>query len=137
MSSWNEIDLTAVPTDQDVLPEGQEFTFELLPGARYGKFDPNRIEAAAKVVGGEFEGRVKYFSYPDPEKQSWSQGVFVRMTRALGEDIEQGEDPVEYLNRVAGGKFLSKIKHRAYSSDGVDGVKDEIAIGNVKPVRTA
>lgn len=135
MSSWSEIDLTAVPTDLDVLPEGQEFTFELLPGARYGKFDPNRIEAAAKVVEGEFSGRVSYFSYPDPEKQEWSKGVFVRMTRALGEEINTGEDPVDYLHRVAGGKFLSKVKHRAYSTDGVDGVKAELAIGNVKPVR--
>lgn len=135
MSSWNEIDLTAVPTDQDVLPEGVEFTFELLQGARYGKFDANRIEAAAKVVDGEFAGKVSYFSYPDPEKQPWSSGVFVRMTRALGEDINEGEDPVAYLHRVAGGKFLSKVKHRPYSSDGVDGVKAELAIGNVKPVR--
>jgi hypothetical protein len=135
LSIWTEIDLTSISTEPVILPENTEFIFELLPGARYGKFDSNRIEASAKVVSGEFAGQIKYFSYPDPEKQPWSTGVFVRMTHALGEEVEAGEDPVEYLNRNAGKQFISKVKHRRFSSDGVDGVKDEVAIGNVKPVR--
>lgn len=135
MSVWNEIDLTAISTEPIVLPENQEFTFELLPGARYSKYDPNRVEASAKVAGGEFANQVKYFSYPDPAKYDWSAGVFVRMTHALGEEIAEGEDPVDYLNRNAGKQFVSRVKHRTFSSDGVDGTKDEVAIGNVKPVR--
>ncbi len=137
-TSWSEVDLTTVTTDNNVLPEGQDFEFELLPGARFSKYDPDRVEAAAKVATGEFAGRVKYFSYPDPKKVGeWVRGVFVRMTHAIGEEIEPGESPVDYLNRVAGGHFRAQVKHRLVAQDGVDITKDEIKIGNVKPVRLA
>jgi len=137
MSSWAEVDLTTVTTDNSVLPENQDFEFELHPGARFSKYDPDRVEAAAKVVKGEFAGRIKYFSYPDPNKVGdWVRGVFIRMTHALGSEIEPGESPVEYLNRMAGAHFVTKMKHRIIEVDGVSTTKDDIKIGNVKAVRT-
>lgn len=135
MSAWLDVDLTTIPTDNDVLPEGQYFNFELLPGAKPGKFNPDRIECAAKVVDGEFAGRVKYFSYPPPAEQPWVLGVFVRMTRALGVEIETGEEPVDYLNRAAGGHFAAPVRHRKVDTDGMDTTKDEIKIGNVRAIR--
>jgi hypothetical protein len=136
MSSWMEVDLTTVPTDNEVLPENQYFNFELLAGAKPSRFDPDRIECAAKVIDGEFAGRVKYFSYPDPAKVGdWVRGVFIRATRAFGVEIEKGETPVEYLNRVAGAHFSAPVKHRIVDSDGVDSTKDEIKIGNIKAVK--
>ncbi|CAN5950563.1 unnamed protein product [Sphagnum jensenii] len=138
MSSWAEVDLTTVTTDNSVLPENQDFEFELLPGARFSKYDPDRVEAAAKVANGEFAGRIKYFSYPDPNKVGeWVRGVFIRMTHALGSEIEPGESPVDYLNRMAGAHFVTKMKHRMVEVDGVSTTKDDIKIGNVKAVRTA
>lgn len=135
MSSWLEVDLTQIPTDNEVLPEGTYYDFELLAGAKPSRFDPDRIECAAKVVNGEFAGRIKYFSYPSPEKQPWVRGVFVRMTHALGTDIEEGEHPVDYLNRVAGAQFSAPVKHRQVDVDGMETTKDEVKIGNVRAVR--
>jgi len=133
--SWADIDLTSIPTDIDVLPEGREYVFELLGGAKYSQFNPNRVEAAAKVADGEFSGRVVYFSYPDPAEQAWSPGVFVRLTKAIGTDIDTDEKPVEYLNRVAGGRFVSKVKHRIASVGGDDITKADLSIFNVKAVK--
>lgn len=135
MSAWLDVDLTTVPTDNAVLPEGQYFNFELLAGAKESKFKADRIECAAKVVGGEFDGQVKYFSYPPPAEQPWVRGVFVRLTHALGVEIESGEEPVAYLNRVAGGQFSASVKHRVVDQDGMDTTKDEIKIGNIRAVR--
>jgi hypothetical protein len=135
--AWEEIDLTSVSTDNDLLPEEVDYVWELLPGAKFGRFDLERVEAAGKVASGEFAGRVKYFSYPDPKKQSWSPGVFVRMTKAIGIELEDGEGPVDYLNRVAGNHFVAPVKHRMVSYEGADTTKDEIKITNVKAVRKA
>lgn len=131
--SWTDVDLTNIPTDIDLLPEEKEFVFELLPGARYGRFQQGRVEAAARVAEGEFTGRVLYFSYPDPTEQPWSIGVFARMIKALG-PADEGEDPVAYLNRVAGQRFVSKVRHRRVDAEGGEQIKQEIKIGNVKPV---
>lgn len=136
-TSWSEVDLTTVPTDTDLLPEGK-YEFELLPGARYSKWDPDKIEAAGKTVGGEFPGRVKYFSYGDPKKVGdWIRGVFVRLQRAMGVEMEPGEDPVAYLNRedVVGGHFTAKVYHRMWDKDGESQTKDDIKIGSIMPVR--
>lgn len=136
MASWSEVDLSNVATDNNVLPEGQYYTFELLPGARPNKYDEGKIDAAAKVISGEFEGRVKYFSYPNPEKVgNWVFGVFTRMSHALGVEIEENEKPEVYLNRVAGGVFMAPVKHRTYEQEGETITKDEIRIGNVKAFR--
>lgn len=134
--SWSEIDLTSVSTESNVLPENVDYTWELLPGAKFSRFDPGRVEAAAKVATGEFAGRVKYFSYPDPKKQSWSPGVFIRLTKAVGIEVEEGESPVDYLNRVAGSNFTAPVRHRLVPDEGgAEATKDEVKIQNVKPVR--
>lgn len=135
MSSWLDVDLTTIPTDNEVLPEGVYYDFELLAGAKPSRFDPDRLECAAKVINGEFTGRVKYFSYPSPALQPWVRGVFVRLTHAIGEDIAEGEHPVDYLNRAAGGHFSAPVKHRQIDVDGMETTKDEIKIGNIRAVR--
>lgn len=138
LSSWMEVDLTTIPTDNATLPENVYYNFELLPGAKASRYDADRIECAAKVIDGEFAGKVKYFSYPDPNKVGdWVRGVFVRMTHALGSEIEEGEHPVDYLNRVAGHQFSASVKHRPVDTDGVTTIKDEIKIGNVRAIRAS
>lgn len=135
--SWTEVDWSNVAADNTVLPENVDLTFELLPGARYGKFDPSRIEASAKVANGEFKDRISYFSYPDPIQQPWVQGVFIRMVNVAEENgferIAEGEDPVDFLNRIAGTHFVSRMKHRLVTSGGVEGqTVADIKIGNIK-----
>jgi|SRR5882672_4383432 len=130
--AWEDVDLSEVRPDNEVLPEEQEFVFELLKGAKLSKFYPDKIEVAARVAEGEFKGKISYFSYPSPEEQPWVLGVFKRMEIALGTPQEKGEHPVDYLNRVAGSFFISKIKHRVVQAGGDDVTKAEVKIGNVK-----
>lgn len=136
MSSWLDVDLTTIPTDNEVLPENVYYKFELLPGAKASRFNPDRIECAAKVADGEFLGRVQYFSYPSPEEQPWVRGVFVRFTHAVGEEIAQEEEPIDYLNRVAGSIFEAPVKHRVVNQDGMETTKAEIKIGNIRAARS-
>jgi hypothetical protein len=134
-TGWAEVDLSTVPTDLDTLPIGK-YEFELLPGARYSKWDPQRVEFAGKIVGGEFPGKVLYSSYPDPAKVGdWVKGVFVRMSRAAGIEIESNEDPVEYLNRITGTHFMAKVEHRERDKDGENVTVADLKIGSVAPVR--
>ena len=116
--SWTETDLTGVSTEMETLPEGQPFTFALLPGAKYSQWNPNMIELGAKVVGGEYTGRVQYFSYGDPNTTPSMVQAFKRLEVALVADgappIDAQEDPVVYLNNpeVVGKKFVAPLKHR-------------------------
>lgn len=134
-SSWTEVDLSTIPTDNAIVPEGK-YAFELLPGARYSKWDEGRIEFAGKMVGGEFPGKVVYSSYPNPEKVGdWVKGVFVRMSHASGVEIEEMEDPVAYLNRIAGAQFAAKVLHRTYDKDGESITKEDLRIGSISAVK--
>lgn len=127
--AWTEVNLSDLPTGDELVPADAFYVFELLSGTKYGKFDPSRIEIAARIAEGEHTGRVLYGSYPDPEKQSWSLGVMARTVKVLGGDPEAGEDPVTFLNRKAGSKFLCKVNHRT----GQDEVtRQEIKIGSIK-----
>lgn len=105
MSSWTNHDLSDVPTGRELLPAAK-YTFEVVPNtAKFGKFDPNAVEFRAAVVGGEFNGKPVFISYPDPDKQDWSLVAFKRLTVALGVEIDKGEGPIDYLNRVGGLRF--------------------------------
>jgi hypothetical protein len=138
MSQWNEVDLAGISAEMELIPEGK-YVFELLNGAKYSQWDPNKIEAGAKIAEGEFAGRVVYFSYGNPEKVPAMLGAFKRLEIALaknaGISIETGQDPTEYLNSVAGAKFISDIKHRTYTNnEGETNTKAELAVFKVKPV---
>jgi len=119
MSAWQNHDLSDVPTGRELLPGGN-YTFEVVQGtAKFGKFDPNAVEFRAAVVGGEFNGRPVFISYPDPDKQDWSLTAFKRLTVALGVEIAKGEGPIDYLGRVGGLHFnmpVSIVKDK----EGVD-----------------
>jgi hypothetical protein len=115
--SWQEIDLTGVSTDMEMVPEGM-YVFSLLAGAKPGKFDPEKIELGAKIAEGEYAGRVVYFSYGNPDKVPAMIGAFKRLeialARSTGVSIQEGEQPVSYLNneQVVNGKFLGTVRHR-------------------------
>lgn len=134
--SWGEIDLSTVPSDQEILPASESLNF-VVTGARSNKFDAEKVDVFAKVFDGDFKGRGTIFSYPDPAKQDWSPGVFARLAKSMGIPIEKGETPVTYILRAAklGGKFAAPVKHRETEVDGLPVTKSEINIMKVKAYR--
>lgn len=116
--AWQNVDLSTVNPNIEMIPE-KSFTWELLPGAHYDARDPGRIVAQAAIVqDGEFTGRRLTFSYPDPEsinskgqRNEWSAKAVRRLLDAIGYDLMPQEDPVEALNKAAGGKFSAPVKH--------------------------
>lgn len=140
--SWTEVDLQGVSTEMENLPEGN-YVFAILPGAKYGQWDPQRIELGAKVVEGEYSGRVQYFSYGNPEKAPSMVQAFKRLEVALVKDgapaIETGQDPVAYLNSddVVSKRFVGPIKYRTLplkEGQEVPDTKADLGVFKVKSV---
>lgn len=114
--SWN-IKWSEVNTQDETIPVGS-YTFELAPGARYNEAGALKFSVTV-VDGGEFTGRRLFPSFPNPEGTSaagksfaWSKTCFKRLITAIGVEPEEGEAEDHYLNRVAGSRFRSSIKHR-------------------------
>ena len=139
--SWETVDLTGVSTEMETLPENVPFTFQLLAGAKYGQWDPNKIELGAKVVSGEYAGRVVYFSYGNPEKSPSMIQALKRLEVALVKDgapaIEADEDKVAYLNNpdVVGKHFIAPLKHRTYEKDGENITKADVSVFKVRAIK--
>jgi hypothetical protein len=132
-SAWQSIDLSKVNPNLEIVPAGT-YTFSL-SGAKYGFNDPNRIEATATIVSeGEFAGRKLFFSYPDPSrpKCDWSPKALKRLMQAIGEDPTEGEDPVAYLNRIAGSHFNASVRHTK-PTDEYPNPRAELNVFNVSP----
>lgn len=134
--SWTNINLKEInPAQLDLVAAGT-YTFSLNTGAKYN--DNGAILASATIESdGEFRGKRMLFSYPDPESisssgkvQQWSSVAFKRLEVALGQDVEEGEDPVAYLNRVAGSKFSAGV---VVKDDNTGTKRSNIQLLNVKP----
>jgi hypothetical protein len=136
--SWNEINL------KDVKPERREeialgdYVFELLPGTILD--DRGAVKAAAAIADeGSFRGRRAFFSFPDPngvsaagKSMAWSAQALKKFEQALGIDADDGENPVDYLNRVAGTRFGAAIvMARQPYQDGSE--KHELGLFTFKP----
>lgn len=104
--SWTNVDLTTINPQLEIVPE-KVYTFELLPGAQYSDRNPEEISIQVAIVNdGEFTGRRLYGKYsPDEVK------ALKRLEQAMGVDAEPGEDPVTYLNRAAGSRFSTGVRH--------------------------
>lgn len=141
--SWTNVNLNDVPTGRELLPGSgpadangaqapADYTLQVLPGSKFSDKDPGKVEVNAAVVGGEFNGRRAFISYPDPAKQEWSPVAFKRLTVAIGVDVEPGESPVAYLNRVAGLHFVMPIGIRV---DNENVPRQDYKLFNPKPAR--
>ena len=118
MSQWANIDLTTIPTGLELLPKG-EYTFAILPGSKFNDKDSGRVDFSLSVVGGEFVGKRIYSSFPNPDSFPWSATAFKRLVEAVGTDVEAGENPVSYLNRVANLHVNYPVEHKT-DSQGVE-----------------
>jgi hypothetical protein len=135
--SWQNIDLSKVSTQPEVIPDGV-YTLELNPGSKLN--DKESVLVSASISqDGEFTGRKVYFSYPDPESvsskgtvNSWSAVAFKRLEQAIGVDMNEGELPVDYLNRVAGNKFQAPIQTTP-ATDEYPQPRTNVKIFNVRP----
>lgn len=112
--SWQNIDLKNISTQPEAIPDGT-YTLTINPGAKLN--DKETLLVSGTIAqDGEFTGRHVYWSYPDPESvsakgavNSWAAVAFKRLTQALGIDMNEGELPVEYLNRVAGNRVIFPV----------------------------
>lgn len=138
MGGWQSINL------KDITPERREqitlgdYVFELLPGSKFD--ERGAVQASASITDeGELRGRRAFFSYPDPTSVSqagkpmtWSAQALKKLEQALGLDAEDGETPVDYLNRAAGTRFgASVILAKNPYPDGTP--KHELGIFTVRP----
>lgn len=110
--SWNDVKLAEVESTNEFpnIPVGT-YKFNLLPGAklRVNNFDVEELVAAAAIAEGPFAGRYAWLQYPDPtsintktgKTAAWSAQALKKLEIALGIEQNDGETPVEYLNRVA------------------------------------
>lgn len=139
--SWTDVDLTEIPTGLEVVPKGR-YDFQLLPGAKYGdqSFNVGSVEATVAVASGDNTGRRLFLSYPNPAStdqkgnpKTWSLNAFKRLVEAVGTDIEKGEEPVAYLNRVAGLRVNLEVTHYE-SNDG--GTRAKVNIFNPAPAKS-
>lgn len=106
MSYWTTVNLLDVNPNLEILP-AKSFTFEILPGAKYDDRDPDVIALQVAVAAdSEFSGRRIFLNYKPGEEKALK-----RLEQAVGIDSEENEDPVAYLNRAAGGRFNTSIKH--------------------------
>lgn len=131
MSSWQDVDLRDLPTGRELLPAAS-YTVEVLGGAKAGTFDSGAIDVPVAVVGGEFNGKRLFMSFPNPEKQDWSPTAVKRVGVALGVDFEQGEHPIAYFQRVQGLRFtlpVSIVKDK----EGID--RQRLGILNPSPAK--
>lgn len=135
---WETVSLKDINPTPDPIGEG-EYTFQLLPGAKID--DRGSLAVSAAIVSeGDFRGRRLFMSYPDPTrpKCEWSAKALKVLEIALGIDANEGESPVEFLNRAAGNgaaRFTGTIYHRKYTpNEGADEVtRAELRHFSVRP----
>lgn len=134
--AWANINLREVnPAQLDLVAPGT-YVFAINTGAKYN--ERGAILASATIESdGDFKGKRMLFSYPDPESvshdgkvQTWASVALKRLEVATGSDIVEGEDPVAFLNRIAGSKFSATVKE---SVDSTGTKRSNIQLLNVKP----
>lgn len=134
--SWNNINLKEInPAQLDLVAPGS-YVFAINTGAKFN--ERGAILASATIESdGDFKGKRMLFSYPDPESvsqdgkvQSWAGVALKRLEVAVGQDFEEGEDPVTYLNRIAGAKFAAGV---TVKEDATGNKRSNIQLLNVKP----
>ena len=123
---WSEVQ--PLPT---LLPEG-DYQFRLLGGKAEGD---GRTTVATAIGEGEFTGKKFTYSYPNFAEQEWGINEFKRLVIALGEDIQDEEEPADYLNRVAGGTFAMRVFHSAFKdkTTGEDRKSAKPRLSSVRP----
>ncbi len=127
--AWQNINLKEInASDLNLVAEGV-YTFQLNPGASYN--ERGGINCSATIQSdGEFTGKKVLFSYPDPSEYAWAAPALKRLALATGNDAEENEDPVTFLNRIAGSTFSTKIVNK----DDKTGVKrSNLQTMSVKP----
>lgn len=144
--SWTEVNFAEVNPGVDLIAEG-DYTLRVLGGER-NKYDQEAIDVKAAVVNeGPYCGQKVFFKFPNPavagkgvpasDPRNWVNKAFKRFEQAIGINIEPGEHPVEYLNRIAlsDGRLDAKIKHSTYKNKdtGDDVTKTDVPLGSFRP----
>jgi len=111
MSTWQNINLKEInASDLNLVADGV-YSFQLNPGAQYNNYGGIFLSATIQSDG-EFKGKRMSFSYPDPAEYNWAAPALKRLFVVTGNDVEEGEDPVAALNRIAGATFSAKVVNK-------------------------
>lgn len=118
---FETLNLADVKLDKPAAVPVGKYVFTIQPGAAYRfnekKGGQQELNVRFDISGGEQNGRVCFFAYPDPSSlnkegkpNSWSAQALKKLELSIGVDIQQGEDTAAYLNRVAGSRVTAEIK---------------------------
>lgn len=129
--AWTDVSFSEVNPGAEIIATG-EYTFALV-NAQKGKNDPDEFSVRASVATpGPYAGQSVYIRYPNPEKagkgvpasdpRNWVIKAFKIFEVAMGHDMNPGEHPVDYVNRIAreaqaqGGSVLfeARIDHETF-----------------------
>lgn len=119
--SWSNIKLADVQVETTKFPPlpAGDFTFTIVPGTatnRNKTYNVNgttteieELSVRVAIADGDRRGAQVFLSYPDPEATNpysgksfaWSAQALKKLEIAIGIDSLPGEDPADYLNRVA------------------------------------
>ena len=125
---WENVKLSEIaPEDKEfsAIPGGV-YTMSLRPGATYRESrqipGTNELNVGVAITEGDFQGRVLFMTYPDPDSTTasgksnkWSAQALKKLEISLGLDSTAGEDPAEFLNRAASNghsTFKASVKTR-------------------------
>lgn len=146
MNGWSDVKLSDIQLEKSgfaPLPEG-DFTFQLVPGAQYRERNGfTELNLSASIAEGELAGRRVFFSYPDPSStnaegkpKTWSKQALKKLQVVLGEEPLEGEDAVEYFNRISSSgvaRFGAKLQKGNYIPQGQTEPRVELGLFSVKP----
>lgn len=107
---WEDVRLADIKEESKDLPAGT-YTFQLAPHSanyRTPPWNDKNIQLSLRfnVVEGESKGRAFFHQYDNPEvlsekAKAFKQADLKKLQVVLGVDPNEGEDTVDYFNRVA------------------------------------
>ena len=100
MPLLSEIEVEATrKTKFETVPKGN-YVLQLTPTSAFD--ERGKLQLGIQIADGPFKGRRIFQDLPQAKSVSdWPNQVLKRIAEAVGADVLPGENPVEFLNRVA------------------------------------
>jgi hypothetical protein len=135
--SWETYNLKDASPLPPQLHESPGTLFQFL-GASVDPKSGRLLLRASVAENSEQQGLRTTISLPDPVIAPWVERVIAQFREAIGADVQEGESPVDALNRQVNTQFVAPVKPRKIytDADGNERGKDETEI-NIYRFRAA